>query len=355
MVGLPTWQSKEVVGVGRGLLQHKGMGEGVFPYLKKGEYDIWAMKMQNFISSFDLLCWNIVLKGNSAKSMTTDNDGNLKIRPPVIAEEHQQVQREEKARTILLSALPNEHVCDFYHMIDARDIWNAIKERFDGVWEKATDSSEIKTNDDSISHSSDYVLFDFNDRSSEPSTNDPQTCDSSMECSRPNHSDHDSTDSISSVSAPANCDLHEQRFAKRNAEGKGILGRRITGKPVNPIRPKPVSAGQQNLVSAGPPPNFCWSTKPSFCWSAKPSFCWSAKPVSAGKATLACNSIPLSVTAGDGILGPRPMNIQPKKTIAMPELNNKMELLKEKIKPLEKLQELCLQILNFLPYFGLKQ
>nr|GEV53623.1 hypothetical protein [Tanacetum cinerariifolium] len=81
-----------------------------FPYLKMGEYDIWAMKMQNFISSSDLLCWNIILKRNSAKSMTIDKDGNLKIRPPVTAEEHQQVQREEKARTILLSALPNEHM-----------------------------------------------------------------------------------------------------------------------------------------------------------------------------------------------------------------------------------------------------
>nr|GEZ47304.1 hypothetical protein [Tanacetum cinerariifolium] len=68
---------------------------------------------------------------------------------------------------------------------------------------KATDSSEIKTNDDSISHSNDSVLFDFSDMSSEPSTNDFQTCDSSVECLRPNHSDHDSTDSISSVSALA--------------------------------------------------------------------------------------------------------------------------------------------------------
>nr|GFA08769.1 xylulose kinase-1 [Tanacetum cinerariifolium] len=125
-----------------------------FPYLKKGEYDIWAMKMQNFISSSDLLCWNIgeydiwamkmrnfisssdllcwniVLKGNSAKSMKTDKDGNLKIRPPVTAEEHQQVQKEEKARTILLFALLDEHMGDFYHMIDAKDIWNAIKARF---------------------------------------------------------------------------------------------------------------------------------------------------------------------------------------------------------------------------------
>nr|GEY92244.1 uncharacterized mitochondrial protein AtMg00810-like [Tanacetum cinerariifolium] len=96
------------------------------------ELTMSAMKMQNFISSSDLLCWNIVLKGNNAKSMTTDKDGNLKIRPPVTAEEHQQVQREEKAMTILLFALPDEHMGDFYYMIDARDIWNAIKARFCG-------------------------------------------------------------------------------------------------------------------------------------------------------------------------------------------------------------------------------
>nr|GEY95610.1 xylulose kinase-1 [Tanacetum cinerariifolium] len=86
----------------------------------------------NFISSSDLLCRNIVLKGNSAKSMTTDQDGTLKIRPPVTAEEHQQVQKEEKARIILLSALPDKHMGDFYHKIDARDIWNAIKAQFGG-------------------------------------------------------------------------------------------------------------------------------------------------------------------------------------------------------------------------------
>nr|GEY30594.1 ribonuclease H-like domain-containing protein [Tanacetum cinerariifolium] len=206
---------------------------------------------------------------------------------------------------------------------------------------KATDSSKIKTTDDSITYTNDSVLFDFSDRSSEPSTNDIKMYDSSVECSRPNHGDRDSTDSISSVSAPKSgdtividydkqedfrsvcsietdvksskplcnkfgsfnkesyfrkhkfvaskscyvCgsylhlikdyDLHEQRFAKRNAEGKSILGRRSTGKPINPNRPKPVSAGQPNLVFAGQPN---------------------------------------TVSVCDGILGPRPLNIQPKST-----------------------------------------
>nr|GEX63933.1 xylulose kinase-1 [Tanacetum cinerariifolium] len=113
-----------------------------FPYLKKEKYDIWAMKKQNFISSSNLLCRNIILKGNSAKYMTTDNNGNLKICPPVTVEEHQQVQREEKARTILLFALPDEHMGDFYHMIDARDIWNAIKARFEEGLDKGYDKMQ---------------------------------------------------------------------------------------------------------------------------------------------------------------------------------------------------------------------
>nr|GFA24977.1 hypothetical protein [Tanacetum cinerariifolium] len=221
------------------------------------------------------------------------------------------------------------------------------------------------------------------DRSSEPSTNDLQTCDSSVEYSRPNHSDHDSTDSISSVSAPTSksrdtividcdrqedftsvfcietdekssktlcnkfgsfnkesrfrkhrsvaskscyvfgsylhlikdCDIHEQRFAKRNAKGKGILGRRPTGRPVYPNRPKPVFAGQQNPVSAGLPnpvsaeqQNTVSAGQPNPVSSGQPN------PISAGEATLACNSIPLSISAGDRILGPRPLNIQPKST-----------------------------------------
>nr|GEY73155.1 ribonuclease H-like domain-containing protein [Tanacetum cinerariifolium] len=208
---------------------------------------------------------------------------------------------------------------------------------------KATDSSEIKTNDDNISYSNDFVLFDFSYRSSEPSTNDLQTCDSSVECSRPNYSDHDSTDSISSVSAPTSesrdtividcdrqedfpsvctssietdvkssktlcnkfgsfnkeshfrkhksvaskscyvcgsylhlikdCDFHEQRFAKRNAEGKVFAGQQ---NPVSVGPPNPVSAEQQNTVFAGQP-----------------------NPVSAGQPNLVS-----SVSAGDGILGP---------------------------------------------------
>nr|GFA37543.1 ribonuclease H-like domain-containing protein [Tanacetum cinerariifolium] len=533
-----------------------------------------AMKMQNFISSSDLLCWNIILKGNSAKSITTDKDDNLKIRPPVTVEEYQQVQREEKARTILRYALPDEHMGDFYHMIDVRDIWNAIKARFgenaeskkmqksllkqkfkefkiskeegldksydkmqkipsqmntlkikpeqedvnikflrglpptwssialilktkrgleynsfddmynklkfleidtkgecpaqggqnsnnyqkyketgkDGTdlkamvvvdgsekqdlmtkldnelanqakWnnsgknlyklidssmsvrtkrglgldkyirkgelgiddskfsifhtnsdefvgqpiynrftsvkhmkavpppltgnymppsnipdidesqivygQKATDSSKIKTNDESISYSHDFVLFDFSDSESKDTVvidcvrqeDFPSVCTSSIEtnvkssktlCNKFGSSNkeshfrkHKSNASKSCYVCGSylhlikDCDFHEQRFAKRNAEGKGILKSRPTGKPVNQNRPKPVSAGRPKPVFAGRP-NPISASRPIPISADQPN------PVSVGQ--------PNTVSSGDGILGSGPLNIQSKST-----------------------------------------
>nr|GEV90603.1 hypothetical protein [Tanacetum cinerariifolium] len=205
-------------------------------------------------------------------------------------------------------------------------------------------------------------------RSSNPSTNDFQTCDSSQECSRPNHSDHDSNDSIFSISAPASessdtividcarqedfpsvcpssietdvkssktlcnkfgsfnkgshfrkhkscyvcgsylhlikdCDLHEQRLVKRHAKGKGILGRRPTGKPVSPNKPKPVSAGKPkpvSAVSAGRP-------KLVSAGCPKPVSVGRPKPVSAGCPKPVSTGQPKLVFAGAGILGLRPL------------------------------------------------
>ncbi|GJU03113.1 hypothetical protein Tco_1113451 [Tanacetum coccineum] len=69
-----------------------------FPYLKKDEYEVWAMKMEYWITNNDMNIW----------------------------------KRESKARTTLLQSIPDDHVADFHYMDDARDIWNAVKARFGG-------------------------------------------------------------------------------------------------------------------------------------------------------------------------------------------------------------------------------
>ncbi|GJX45153.1 ribonuclease H-like domain-containing protein [Tanacetum coccineum] len=58
-----------------------------FPYLKKDEYETWAMKMEYWIMNSDHNLWNVVLNGNSKKKLGRDPKGNLIILPPVSAEE----------------------------------------------------------------------------------------------------------------------------------------------------------------------------------------------------------------------------------------------------------------------------
>ncbi|GJR85380.1 hypothetical protein Tco_0209391 [Tanacetum coccineum] len=58
-----------------------------FPYLKKDEYETWAMKMEYWIMNSDHNLWNIVLHGNSRKRTGRDPKGNIMILPPVTMEE----------------------------------------------------------------------------------------------------------------------------------------------------------------------------------------------------------------------------------------------------------------------------
>ncbi|GJY95520.1 hypothetical protein Tco_0511881 [Tanacetum coccineum] len=70
------------------------------PILKKGEYDIWAMKMEHYLKHTDYPIWEL--------------------------------ERERKARTTLLMAIPEDHLAKFYKMTDAKEMWEAIKSRFGG-------------------------------------------------------------------------------------------------------------------------------------------------------------------------------------------------------------------------------
>ncbi|GJV08549.1 hypothetical protein Tco_1346205 [Tanacetum coccineum] len=82
------------------------------PILKKGEYDIWAMKMEHYLAHTDYPIWEVL--------------------PPRTAKEIVVRERERKARTTLLMALPGDHLAKFHKMTDAKEMWDAIKSRFGG-------------------------------------------------------------------------------------------------------------------------------------------------------------------------------------------------------------------------------
>ncbi|GKA99546.1 hypothetical protein Tco_0827540, partial [Tanacetum coccineum] len=98
----------------------------------KDEYEVWAMKMEYWITNNDMNIWKVIQNGNSLKRTGRDCDGRVIILPLMTADEHIAVQRESNARNTLLQSIPDDHVTDFHYMDDARDIWNAVKARFDG-------------------------------------------------------------------------------------------------------------------------------------------------------------------------------------------------------------------------------
>ncbi|GJZ23734.1 putative ribonuclease H-like domain-containing protein [Tanacetum coccineum] len=100
--------------------------------LKKEEYDIWAMEMEHYLEYIDNDVWKVIQNGNSKKRISTGKDGVVRILPPVSAAEIHAVEKERKARTILLMAIPKEHLRRFHGMDDAKEIWEAIRTRFGG-------------------------------------------------------------------------------------------------------------------------------------------------------------------------------------------------------------------------------
>ncbi|GJW97137.1 hypothetical protein Tco_0178945 [Tanacetum coccineum] len=85
------------------------------PILKKEEYDIWAMEM------------GITL---------------------ITVAEIQAVEKERKAKNILLMAIPKEHMRRFHGMDDAKEIWEAIRTRFQQLLSQLeAHGAEVSTED----------------------------------------------------------------------------------------------------------------------------------------------------------------------------------------------------------------
>ncbi|GKB38464.1 ribonuclease H-like domain-containing protein, partial [Tanacetum coccineum] len=88
-------------------------------------------KQQQLISTATTIS-NIKLLILKKEEISTGKDGVIRVLPPVSAAEIHAVEKERKARTILLMAIPKEHLRRFHGMDDAKEIWEAIRTRFGG-------------------------------------------------------------------------------------------------------------------------------------------------------------------------------------------------------------------------------
>ncbi|GJZ43892.1 hypothetical protein Tco_0591147 [Tanacetum coccineum] len=102
------------------------------PVLQKDDYDTWAMEMEHYLEYIDNKVWKVIQNGNSKKRVTKGKDGVYRVLPPTTQKEQFADEKERKARTLLLMAIPKDHLRRFHGMDDAKEIWAAIKTRFGG-------------------------------------------------------------------------------------------------------------------------------------------------------------------------------------------------------------------------------
>ncbi|GJU24966.1 putative ribonuclease H-like domain-containing protein [Tanacetum coccineum] len=93
--------------------------------------------------------------------LTACKDGVYRVLPPTTQEEQFADEKERKARTLLLMAVPKDHLRRFHGMDDAKEIWAAIKTRFGGNAnsKKMQKALILETTTSSSSLTSDNVAF----------------------------------------------------------------------------------------------------------------------------------------------------------------------------------------------------
>ncbi|GJT34971.1 hypothetical protein Tco_0925390 [Tanacetum coccineum] len=100
--------------------------------LKKGEYTLWSIRMEQYLTNTNYGLWEVILNGNGPISKTKDANGVENEVPPRTAQGLLARQRERKAKSTLLLALPGEHQLKFHGIEDAKELWATIKNRFGG-------------------------------------------------------------------------------------------------------------------------------------------------------------------------------------------------------------------------------
>ncbi|GJZ08522.1 ribonuclease H-like domain-containing protein [Tanacetum coccineum] len=96
------------------------------PMLKPGEYELWRMRMEQYIQMIDYSLWEVIENGN-APPITKVVEGVETIIAPTTTKEKAQRRLELKARSTLLMGIPNEHQLKFNSIKDAKSLLQAVK------------------------------------------------------------------------------------------------------------------------------------------------------------------------------------------------------------------------------------
>ncbi|GJR30526.1 hypothetical protein Tco_1106758 [Tanacetum coccineum] len=99
------------------------------PILKSGDYDLWSMRMEQYLTHNYYALWDVIVNGDAPAIASASAESPI---PPKTAEQKLARKNELKAKSTLLLAIHDEHLLKFYGIKDAKTLWEAIKAKFGG-------------------------------------------------------------------------------------------------------------------------------------------------------------------------------------------------------------------------------
>ncbi|GKA83260.1 putative ribonuclease H-like domain-containing protein [Tanacetum coccineum] len=101
------------------------------PIIKKGEYDIWSMRMRQYICHTDHNLWDVIVNGDLEEEPAPTGETSA---PPTLktAKQLAAKRNQDRVKSILLLAIPDEYLLKFHNVTDAKSLWETIKSRFRG-------------------------------------------------------------------------------------------------------------------------------------------------------------------------------------------------------------------------------
>ncbi|GJX82639.1 hypothetical protein Tco_0332120 [Tanacetum coccineum] len=84
------------------------------PVLKTREYDLWSMRMEQYLTFTDHALWEVIVNGDSVAPVTSVSIGAEGPIPPKTAEQKLARKNKLKAKSILMLAIPDEYLLKFH-------------------------------------------------------------------------------------------------------------------------------------------------------------------------------------------------------------------------------------------------
>ncbi|GJY75308.1 hypothetical protein Tco_0480424 [Tanacetum coccineum] len=134
------------------------------PIIRKGEYDIWSMRIRQYIYHIDHNLWDVIVNGNLEEEPAPTGDQSGPSAPKT-AKQLTARRNQERVKSILLLAIPDEYLLKFHNVADAKSLWEAIKSRFGGnVESKKMQKNVLKHQFENFSTASNESLDKAYDR-----------------------------------------------------------------------------------------------------------------------------------------------------------------------------------------------